>query len=67
MSKQPTTACAVGGRPTSDAGPVLKFRNYQPHSEKLQEEVTTVAKPVVPAVEEQVHARPLCERASPEF
>ena len=42
-----------GGRPTSDDGPVLKFRNYQPHSEKLQEEVTKVAKPVVPVVEEQ--------------
>mmetsp|Transcript_28991 Transcript_28991/g.49540 ORF Transcript_28991/g.49540 Transcript_28991/m.49540 type:complete len:123 (-) Transcript_28991:406-774(-) len=34
--------------------PVIRFRNYTPRSEELQESTETVAKPVVPAVEEQV-------------
>lgn len=48
--------------------PVIRFRNYTPRSEELQESTETVAKPVVPAVEEQVrrrHARPLSAERGP--
>ncbi|KAL1529297.1 hypothetical protein AB1Y20_000251 [Prymnesium parvum] len=49
-----SSAAPISCRAESDAQPVLKFRNYQPHSEQLHG--LGVEKPVVPSVEDQIDA-----------